>query len=368
MSLTGPDPATAESREPSLFITATAPVRPRKRGGGVNIPVLVVGGVVAALAVFCAFTLMAPHSALMDSLNGATPSISEAKTCLRDRDFNCAEADLRAYMRKYPNDANTGAMLAITLTQDGQHQEALPYYRKAIAEGISTYDLFANYAVSLDTTGQTDEAIKQNYAALKLVPNLVDVRGALADQLVRRGKVQEALNVLESFDQTLQDEGQPAYFASKASQLRTRFHMAAAGPAPAAAAPGAPSPEVALQAANGGFYVPALVDGAITLRFVVDSGASDVVIPSDVARTLMRMGKLSPADYRGYGEAVLADGSHVTAQRVVLHSLSVGGHEVRDVVASITDARGSLLLGQTFLRRFKTWSIDNRRHVLVLQG
>ncbi|MGA0603729.1 aspartyl protease family protein [Caulobacter sp. KR2-114] len=367
MSLSGQDPA-AERREPSLFIRSTAPPRPARRMGGVNVPVLVVGGVVAALAIFAGFTLLAPHSALMDSLNGATPSISEAKTCLRDRDFNCAEADLRAYMRKYPNDANTGALLAITLTQDGQHKEALPYYRKAVADGVSTYDLFANYAISLDTTGQTDEAIKQNYAALKLVPNLVDVRGALADQLVKRGKVQEALTVLEGFDQTLQDEGQPPYFAAKSSQIRARFHLAAAGPAAAAGPVGAPAPEVALQAENGALYVPALVDGAITLRFVVDSGASDVVIPGDVARTLMRMGKLSSADYRGVGMAILADGSRVPAQRVVLHSLTVGGHEVKDVLASITDARGSLLLGQSFLRHFKSWSIDNRRHVLVLQG
>jgi hypothetical protein len=32
----------------------------------------------------------------------------------------------------------------------------------------------------------------------------------------------------------------------------------------------------------------------------------------------------------------------------------------------VTDAKGSLLLGQTFLARLTTWSIDNARHVLVL--
>ena len=33
----------------------------------------------------------------------------------------------------------------------------------------------------------------------------------------------------------------------------------------------------------------------------------------------------------------------------------------------MASARGSLLLGQSFLGRFKSWSIDNAKHVLVLE-
>jgi len=32
----------------------------------------------------------------------------------------------------------------------------------------------------------------------------------------------------------------------------------------------------------------------------------------------------------------------------------------------ITPLKGSLLLGQSFLSRFKSWSIDNERQVLIL--
>lgn len=51
---------------------------------------------------------------------------------------------------------------------------------------------------------------------------------------------------------------------------------------------------------------------------------------------------------------------------VRLHSLRVGGIEIHDVIASVAPQAGSLLLGQSFLSRFASWSIDNGKHVLVL--
>jgi hypothetical protein len=49
-----------------------------------------------------------------------------------------------------------------------------------------------------------------------------------------------------------------------------------------------------------------------------------------------------------------------------MKSLRVGNLVLHDVVASITNEKGSLLLGQTFLSRLGNWSIDNNRHVLTL--
>jgi len=308
---------------------------------------------------------------MRDTLSGATPNLSDAENCLRNRNLACAEADYRSYLRKYPKDASSTAILAIVLTQDGQHLDSIPYYQRAVALGVSTYDLYANYAVSLNNVGQVDEAIKQNYAALKLVPSLVDVRGALADELVKRGRGKEAVGVLESFDQSLVEQGQPPYFPSQITQIRSKLGLslspqAATNEDAPTVAPNA-SPEVSLEASHGALYVPAVVDGSITLKFVVDSGATDVCIPTDVAKTLMRMGKLTRADERGTGTAVLADGSRVPAERVMIHSIEVGGHEVKNVLASVTNTRGSLLLGQSFLQRFKSWSVDNNRKILVLR-
>jgi predicted aspartyl protease len=44
--------------------------------------------------------------------------------------------------------------------------------------------------------------------------------------------------------------------------------------------------------------------------------------------------------------------------------LRVGGVNVK---GGGSLAAGSLLLGQSFLQRFKSWSMDNDKHVLVLE-
>ncbi len=351
--------------QPPLMLASFGTDRRRRRSMPMRTR-LMIGAGAAVAAVLAAVVVLNPRTGVMDALSGATPSLTEAKACLRQGDLGCAEADFRAYLHKYPNDASANAILAITLTQDGHHEESIGYYKHALALGVATYDLYANYAVSLNTTGKVDDAIKMNYAALQLVPQLVDVRGALADQLVRKGRRQEALNLLESFDRTLQEEGQSPYFESQIARIQAH-----AGPPAAAVAAGPPvagREELRLEASGGSLYVPAEVDGALTLRFVVDSGATDLTIPADVARTLERMGKLGRGDYLGQGTSILADGSRVASQVVMIRSLKVGGHEVRNIPATVTDARGVPLLGQSFLRRLKSWSIDNRRHVLVLEG
>ena len=105
----------------------------------------------------------------------------------------------------------------------------------------------------------------------------------------------------------------------------------------------------------------------ITLDFMVDSGASDVSIPSDVVTTLMRAGTIKEADFIGEKTYVLADGSKVKEKTFRIRSLKVGDRVLENVTGSVASTSGSLLLGQSFLGRFKSWSIDNNRHVLVLE-
>ena len=119
---------------------------------------------------------------------------------------------------------------------------------------------------------------------------------------------------------------------------------------------------------NGGvFRVPVLINNALTLNFFVDSGASDVSIPADVFLTLMRTGTVKESDFIGTKKYLLADGSTVSSRTFILRSLKVGDRTVTNVRASITKVNGPLLLGQSFLNNFKSWSQDNVKRELVLQ-
>jgi len=125
--------------------------------------------------------------------------------------------------------------------------------------------------------------------------------------------------------------------------------------------------EVLLHKENGVLLVPVLINDKIPLDFVLDSGAADVSIPADVVLTLIRTGTLTEADFMGTNTYVLADGSKVPSQTFRIRSLKVGDQTLQNVVGSVASVNGSLLLGQSFLTRFKSWSIDNARQVLVLR-
>jgi len=124
---------------------------------------------------------------------------------------------------------------------------------------------------------------------------------------------------------------------------------------------------IPLQFEGGTFHVPVSINNALTLNFVLDSGAADVSIPADVVLTLMRTGTIRPADFLGDKTYTLADGSTLPSVTFRIKSLRIGDKVVENVTGSLAPIKGGLLLGQSFLKRFKSWSIDNQRQVLVLE-
>lgn len=123
---------------------------------------------------------------------------------------------------------------------------------------------------------------------------------------------------------------------------------------------------IPLKEMQGTPVLPVTINRQLTLNFIVDSGAGDVSIPADVVSTLVRTGTINESDFLGKATYVLANGTEVPSARFRIRSLKVGGVELQDVVAGINDVTGDPLLGQSFLHRFKSWSIDNQRQVLIL--
>ena len=117
---------------------------------------------------------------------------------------------------------------------------------------------------------------------------------------------------------------------------------------------------------RGTFKVPVTINRQLTLNFVVDSGAADVSIPADVFMTLVRTGTITDADFIDKQTYQLADGSTIPSQRFVIRTLKIGDKTLENVVGGIAPVAGSPLLGQSFLSRFKSWSIDNQRRALIL--
>ena len=142
--------------------------------------------------------------------------------------------------------------------------------------------------------------------------------------------------------------------------------VAPTAPAPTATAPAGRS-EIGVKKRGGTFSVPVEVNNVMTLDFTIDSGAADVSVPNKVVAQLLRSGALQRSDFKGNQDYRLADGSTVTSRTFHLRQLKVGDRVVENVLASEGGETGSLLLGQSFLSRFKSWSINNQKQVLVLE-
>jgi predicted aspartyl protease len=118
---------------------------------------------------------------------------------------------------------------------------------------------------------------------------------------------------------------------------------------------------------DGAVYrVPVTLDGWLVRPFIVDTGAGEVQVSTDVVRTLFPRGS-APPTYLPSGTYRLADGRLVRTRRILIPSLRVGDVELHQVAASIEGPGVPLLLGQNVLTRLGEWSIDNRRGSLVLR-
>ena len=123
---------------------------------------------------------------------------------------------------------------------------------------------------------------------------------------------------------------------------------------------------VSVEPHDGAFAVPVVLNDVVTGKFIVDSGSADVSIPEEVAATLMKSGTLTGADLLGSKTYLLADGSKVPSKIYRMASVRIGGVVMENVTVRISAANSSLLLGQSFLSRLKSWSMDNARKVMII--
>jgi gag-polyprotein putative aspartyl protease len=114
------------------------------------------------------------------------------------------------------------------------------------------------------------------------------------------------------------------------------------------------------------FAVPVVVNDTMVLRFTVDTASTDVSVSEDVYLKLMRNGTLTSEDMIDTQNYRLANGTEQKSPRFRFRSLRIGNVELRGVIGSVVVQNGDLLLGQSFLSRLKSWSIDNERHVFLI--
>ena len=123
---------------------------------------------------------------------------------------------------------------------------------------------------------------------------------------------------------------------------------------------------VQMHRAGGVFVIPITLNDSVNQYAILDSGASNVQIPQEVADELRRNGSLTDADGLGQRRYILADGRGVVDKVFRLRRLKIGDKVMDNVMATISAPNTRILLGQSVLRRLNGWAIDNIKNTLTL--
>jgi clan AA aspartic protease (TIGR02281 family) len=124
---------------------------------------------------------------------------------------------------------------------------------------------------------------------------------------------------------------------------------------------------IPLEPINGVYVVPGTINGVVSAKFLVDTGAAVVVIPQALVKALTDSGFITQDDFLGERTFRMANGSAMQAQALRLRSLQVGNVTVENVEAGVFPDNAPLLLGQSFLTRLKSWSMDTTAHTLTIE-
>lgn len=105
----------------------------------------------------------------------------------------------------------------------------------------------------------------------------------------------------------------------------------------------------------------------IDANVILDSGASDLSVPVALEYMLLENKVISEKDYLQPGLYTIADGSIKMASRFIVPYVIVDGVRVKEVQCSTNQSEDIILLGKSFLNRFKSWKIENELNQLILE-
>ena len=126
--------------------------------------------------------------------------------------------------------------------------------------------------------------------------------------------------------------------------------------------------EIPMKRRPGGTYdVPCTING-LPLKFIFDTGASDITLSSVEADFMLKNGYLSERDFRGSRNYLTASGNICEGAVICLKEVKVGELSLKNIEASVVkNQKAPLLLGQSALERFGSITIDNEHNRIIIR-
>lgn len=124
---------------------------------------------------------------------------------------------------------------------------------------------------------------------------------------------------------------------------------------------------IKMEKVNGVFVMPCKVNG-LSLKFIFDTGASDVSISLTEALFMLKNGYLSKNDLSGTEYYRIANGDIQEGTKITLKQIEIGKLKLYNVKASIVHSLSApLLLGQTALSKLGKIEFDYANNTLTIK-
>ncbi len=115
--------------------------------------------------------------------------------------------------------------------------------------------------------------------------------------------------------------------------------------------------EIQMEKEGGVYKVPCIING-LKLKFIFDTGASNICISENIANMMLENGYLNAEDIKGSSSAQVADGRIVNNTKIILKNVQIGTSKLSNVEAVVIhNQTAPLLFGQSALSKLGKYSI-----------
>lgn len=119
--------------------------------------------------------------------------------------------------------------------------------------------------------------------------------------------------------------------------------------------------EIIMEKEGGVFKVPCKING-LRLKFIFDTGASNVCLSENIALMMLENDYLKPEDIQGSSQSIVADGRIVNNTKVLIRKIEIGDKILENIEAVIIhNQQAPLLLGQSAIKRLGKYSISGNK-------
>jgi len=106
--------------------------------------------------------------------------------------------------------------------------------------------------------------------------------------------------------------------------------------------------------------------GSLVQFWLFDTGATDLLINSEMEQQLKKENILLQENYLGTGEYEMANGVIDTCRKYKIDNIRIGKYAVNNVTVAVTDKGKKIIVGKSLLNKFSSWMINNKEELLIL--